>query len=60
MLQFCSQAHLEQELRVSISFHWGGKPITIETDAEHFSAHLIMATLDHKLLGGIRPSTRAD
>ena len=42
----------QEELRVSISFHWGGKPIIFETDGESFTAKLIMATLDYKLLGG--------
>lgn len=56
MLQFCAQAQPDQELRVSLSFHWGGKPVILETEGESFSAELIMATLDYKLLGGISPS----
>lgn len=54
MLQFCSQAVLNEELRVAITFHWGGKPVLLETKGPSFSAELIMATLDHKLLGGLK------
>jgi Rad9 len=55
MLQFCSQGMLNQELRVTMTFHWGGRPILMETKGPSFSAQLIMATLDHKLLGGLKP-----
>jgi hypothetical protein len=47
---------LEEEMRVVISFQWGGKPIIFETEGEHFTAELIMATLDHKLLRGMNTS----
>lgn len=50
VLQFCSQSHLDQELRVSLSFHWGGRPIILETRADSFSVELVLATVDHKLL----------
>lgn len=50
VLQFCSQSHLDQELRVSLSFHWGGRPIIIESPADSFSVQLVLATVDHKLL----------
>jgi hypothetical protein len=58
MLQFCSQAYIDQELQVSISFFWGGKPMVVKADgAEGCSAQLVMATLDHKLLGAMKTST---
>ena len=53
-LQFCSQAHLDQELRTTLFFHWGGKPLVMQTSTESFSAHLVLATLDHKLLTSLR------
>jgi len=54
LLQFGAQAVLNEELRVSITFHWGGRPVLMETKGPSFSAQLIMATLDHKLLGGLK------
>jgi hypothetical protein len=57
MLQFCAGAHLDQELRVNLYFHWGGKPMHFETCTENFSACLVLATLDHKLLSV--PAARA-
>ncbi len=55
-LQYCSQALVDQELQVAMQFFWGGKPIVVKTKGEDFSAELVMATLDHKLLGGMRTS----
>lgn len=55
-LQYCSQAVVDQELQVSIQFFWGGKPIVAKTVGEQFSAELVMATLDHKLLGSMKTS----
>jgi len=55
-LQYCSQALVDQELQVEIQFFWGGKPIVVKTKGEDFSVELVMATLDHKLLGGMRTS----
>lgn len=55
-LQYCSQALVNQELQVSIQFFWGGKPIVAKTEGEQFSAELVMATLDHKLLGSMKTS----
>jgi hypothetical protein len=54
MLQFCAQAYADQELRVRLSFYWGGKPMVVETSAEGFSGQIVMATLDHKLLGAMK------
>mmetsp|Transcript_25579 Transcript_25579/g.59409 ORF Transcript_25579/g.59409 Transcript_25579/m.59409 type:complete len:139 (-) Transcript_25579:32-448(-) len=63
MLQFCAQTRLEEDLLVSMFFHWGGKPIIFETESSTFRAELVMATLDHKLLGSLaqrrRPSHRS-
>ena len=59
LLQFCSQAYIDQELQLSISFLWGGKPMVLRVDAESFSAQLVTATLDHKLLGAIKTSSVA-
>lgn len=56
-LQYCSQAVIDQELQVSIQFYWGGKPMIVKTTGEHFSAELVMATLDHRLLGTMRTSS---
>jgi len=55
-LQYCSQALVDQELQVSIQFFWGGKPIVARTKGDQFSAELVMATLDHKLLGSMKTS----
>jgi Rad9 len=78
MLQFCSSVQsistsntyggfLDQpEQAVSISFHWGGKPLIIETttlpsnstigdtSALPYSAMLVLATLDHALFSSER------
>jgi hypothetical protein len=56
MLQFCSQA-VNQSLPVSISFFWGGKPMVVKANAEGFSAQLVMATLDHKLMASMKTSS---
>ena len=49
MLQFCASA-ADDDLRVTLLFHWGGKPLIVETKASTFAAELVMATLDHNLL----------
>ena len=58
MLQFCSQSNIDEELRIILSFHWGGRPITFETEGDTFTAVLILATLDHKLLRGVHTGAR--
>lgn len=50
MLQFCAQTNSYDEDGIIISFHWGGKPIVIETDDEYFSAELVLATLHHGMI----------
>jgi hypothetical protein len=56
MLQFCAQSHVDQELPITLQFFWGGKPMVATTKAQGFSAELVMATLDHKLLGSMKAS----
>jgi len=57
MLQFCSQQS-QYELRVSLSFHWGSKPLVLEASTDSFSAELVLATLDHKLLDSLYATER--
>ena len=49
ILSFCSSAS-DDDLRVSMIFHWGGKPLIFETKTLLYSVELVMATLNHKLL----------
>eukprot|EP00536_Pseudo-nitzschia_multiseries_P007629 jgi/Psemu1/164990/gw1.181.104.1 len=55
-LQYCSHALVDQELQVTIQFFWGGRPIVAKTVGDQFSAELVMATLDHNLLGSMKTS----
>ncbi|VEU45320.1 unnamed protein product [Pseudo-nitzschia multistriata] len=55
-LQYCSQAVPDRELRTSIQFFWGGRPIVANTKGDQFSAELVTATLDHRLLGTMKTS----
>ena len=57
LLQFASHAHLDQELSVSVFFHWGGKPMVLETSTDSFSVHLVLATLNHELLTSLHTDT---
>ena len=50
MLQFSTQGGDETSL-VTLSFHWGGRPLIVETKGKGFIAQLVLATLDHSLLG---------
>lgn len=54
MLQFCAQTnsthHNDGEALSILSFHWGGRPIVIETDGDYFSAELVLATLHHGMI----------
>ncbi|KAL3796704.1 hypothetical protein HJC23_010004 [Cyclotella cryptica] len=54
MLQFCSQTnsthHNDGEALSILSFHWGGRPIVLETDGDFFSAELVLATLHHGMI----------
>jgi len=52
MIHFCCQQNNneEEEDQMMVSFHWGGFPLTFEIERNCFSAQLILATLDFKLL----------
>ncbi|KAL7445623.1 hypothetical protein ACHAXM_009957 [Skeletonema potamos] len=54
MLQFCAQTnstfHDDGDALSILSFHWGGKPIVIETDGDSFSGELVLATLHHRMI----------
>lgn len=54
MLQFCSQTIMDQELIVSLFYYWAGRPLVMETSTDTFSARLVLATLDNKLLTALR------
>ena len=53
MLQFCAQTNsstFDDDEGVILSFHWGGRPIVIETDGDYFSGELVLATLHHGII----------
>lgn len=54
MLDYAAKSHLDQELPITLQFFWGGKPMVVSLDSQGFSAELVMATLDHKLLGSLK------
>ena len=58
MLQFCASSQTsyldDEDARVIVSFYWGGRPVIIETEGDAFHGELILATVDHSLLTGIR------
>lgn len=57
MLQFCAAASTDVEMDAVLCFHWGGRPVVVEAEEEEgrYSAELILATLDHQLVGrGVR------
>jgi hypothetical protein len=55
--QFCaiSQASYvdDEDVRVIVSFYWGGRLLIIETEGDVFRGEFILATVDHSLLNGI-------
>lgn len=53
MLQFCAQSSVDDELRVIVSFHWGGKPICFEAEGDAYKGEMILATVAHSLLSGV-------
>jgi hypothetical protein len=53
MLQFCAQSSVDDELRVIVSFHWGGKPICFEAEGDAYKGEMILATVAHNLLSGV-------
>jgi hypothetical protein len=54
LLHYCAHAHVDIELDVTISFFWGGKPLVVKARGEGFTTELVLATLDHKLLQGMK------
>lgn len=54
MLQYCAQnnsaSYDDDDEGVILSFHWGGRPIVIETDGDYFSGELVLATLHHGMI----------
>ncbi len=54
MLQYCAQANYpssyDDDEGVVFSFHWGGRPIVIETVGDYSSAELVLATLHHGMI----------
>jgi len=56
MFQFCSQGG-DDGTATTLSFHWAGKPLIVETKGAGFTAQLILATLHHSLLGGLTNRT---
>ncbi len=54
MLQYCAQAYSpsydDDDEGVVFSFHWGGRPIVIETAGDYFCAELVLATLHHGMI----------
>ncbi len=57
MLHFCAQSHVDQELPITLQFYWGGKPMVVTVKSQGFAAELVMATLDHKLLGNMKAAS---
>jgi len=55
MFQFCSQAsnysnaYDDDSLSV-VSFHWGGRPLMIETDGDFYNAELVLSTLHYGMI----------
>lgn len=49
LLQFCSHVDSSTDMRVSMSFVRGGKPLIFETKGNAFAATLTIATLDRTL-----------
>lgn len=60
-LSYCKTAtgsnFSDEPLHVSVWFHWGGKPFTMETKTTSFSAQLVLATLDYSLLGPLEDNS---
>ena len=52
VLQWSSR-EAEHSGAVHVYFHWGGRPLLIEQQTDNWKVELVLATLDHKLLGSI-------
>ena len=51
MLQFCNKGGgQDNSSTIILYFYWGGKPLIVETEGDAYTAELILATLDYKLL----------
>jgi len=51
LVQFCTSVNMQDhDMKIVMSFQYGGKPIVFESSGKGFTIQLIMATLDHKLL----------
>jgi hypothetical protein len=51
LVQFCSSVNMQDhDMKIVMSFQYGGKPMVFESAGKGFTVQLIMATLDHKLL----------
>ena len=57
MMQYCAQTYNSSSYHddddddgVVLSFHWGGRPIVIETAGDYFTAELVLATLHHGMI----------
>jgi Rad9 len=59
MLQLCSTLSQHQELLVHLSFHWGGKPMKLQTQTDTYTIQLVLATLDYQLLTSLRTTAVA-
>jgi len=49
-----------QEVMATLTFHWGGQPVTIKADQQSWSVTLVLATLDYKLLTALRTPVGAN
>lgn len=54
MLQLCSTLSQHQQPLVHVSFHWGGKPMKLQTQTDTYTIQLVLATLDYQLLTSMR------
>ena len=55
ILQWASSA-MEIGGPVRVYFHWGGRPLVFEQQTDQWKVELVLATLDHKILGSIDES----
>jgi len=48
-----------EETMATLTFHWGGMPVTLSADQQSWSMTLVLATLDYKLLTSLRTPAAA-
>ena len=58
MIQFCAQENSDDELRTIVSFHYGGRPIVIETEGDSYKGEVMLSTIAHRLLNGVDLTSR--